>query len=137
MALAKLVPPTPLSAFMPRFVVLTHDHPFLHWDFMLEEEVTLRTWRLLAEPTTKTDIMAELLPDHRKHYLDYEGPVNNNRGIVTRWDAGTYQSLSSDETCITVRLEGSRLNGIAELNRQSDSDQWAFHLKLDETRSAV
>src|SRR5262249_60769057 len=35
---------------MPRYVVLEHDHPGLHWDFMLEAGAVLRTWRLSAPP---------------------------------------------------------------------------------------
>ena len=71
---------------MPRFVILTHDHPHLHWDFMLEADGVLKTWRLQDEPLPgrKFETPAEPLPDHRIAYLDYEGPVSNNRGIVTR-----------------------------------------------------
>src|SRR5205807_395991 len=35
---------------MPRFVILEHDHPELHWDLMLEAGPVLRTWRLAAPP---------------------------------------------------------------------------------------
>ena len=33
---------------MPRFVILEHDHPSLHWDFILEVGEVLWTWRLSA-----------------------------------------------------------------------------------------
>src|SRR2546429_613448 len=35
---------------MPRFVILEHDHPELHWDLMLEAGPVLRTWPLAAPP---------------------------------------------------------------------------------------
>ena len=35
---------------MPRFVILEHDHPQLHWDFMLEVGEVLWTWRLATAP---------------------------------------------------------------------------------------
>ena len=35
---------------MPRFVILEHDHPVVHWDLMLEAGEALRTWRLAAPP---------------------------------------------------------------------------------------
>ena len=35
---------------MPRFVILEHDYPELHWDLMLETAGALRTWRLLRPP---------------------------------------------------------------------------------------
>ena len=36
---------------MPRFVILEHDHPRLHWDLMLQTGDALRTWRLASPPT--------------------------------------------------------------------------------------
>ena len=64
---------------MPRYVILEHDHPFLHWDLMLEAGDALRTWRLLAPPSAAEPVPAQDLARHRKHYLDYEGPVSGNR----------------------------------------------------------
>ena len=98
---------------MPQFVILTHDHPFLHWDFMLEDGEVLRTWRLLSEPNSSGEIPAERLPNHRKHYLDYEGPVSNNRGTVWRWDWGVYTLIQETQAKIIVQLEGQKLNGPA------------------------
>jgi hypothetical protein len=46
---------------MPRYVILTHDHPFQHWDLMLEDGGVLRTWRLLAEPAVGQSVRAEVL----------------------------------------------------------------------------
>ncbi|MFG0266136.1 MAG: hypothetical protein ACF8AM_13475 [Rhodopirellula sp. JB055] len=31
------------------------------------------------------------LPDHRRLYLDYEGPVSNDRGVVTQVASGTHR----------------------------------------------
>ena len=69
---------------MPRYVILDHDHPSRHWDFMLESGGVLRTWRLLAEPTAGGPIAAEPLGDHRIAYLDYEGPLSGDRGGSSR-----------------------------------------------------
>jgi hypothetical protein len=100
---------------MPRFAVLTHDHPFLHWDFLLEHGAACRTWRLLAEPGHHDTIPAEALPDHRLMYLDYEGPVGGDRGTVHCWDAGTFEWLADRENEIEVRLSGRRLDGVVRL----------------------
>lgn len=75
-----------------RFVILEHDHPFLHWDLLLEDSNALRSWRLLAPLKTDCWLAAEKLPDHRKIYLDYEGPVSGNRGHVHRVAAGHFES---------------------------------------------
>jgi hypothetical protein len=98
-----------------RFVILQHDHPFLHWDLMLEAEECLRTWRLLAEPARGKTVAVEPLGDHRKAYLDYEGPVSGGRGTVRRWDAGTFEWRIDSPERVVVELDGSRLTGEAIL----------------------
>jgi DNA polymerase ligase (LigD)-like protein len=115
---------------MPRFVILQHDHPELHWDLMLQAGTTLRTWRLARAPDKPGDtIEATAIGDHRPMYLDYEGPVSGGRGRVTRWDHGTYEeeiagSVRSEER-IVVRLEGNHVQGIAVLERMG-GDRWSF-----------
>jgi hypothetical protein len=109
---------------MPRFVILEHDHPFLHWDLMLESGVWLRTWRLHGEPAAGRTIAAEALPDHRLAYLDYEGPVSGNRGTVTRWDAGEYRVVEESSEGLRVVLYGDRLTGAAVI-ATTDSG-WQF-----------
>ena len=113
---------------MPRFVILDHDHPFPHWDFMIECGDRLRTWRLLAEPAPDRTIDAQAIGDHRKDYLDYEGPVGGGRGRVQRWDAGTLtlDMESADELRMT--LLGDRLKGCAIL-RRVDGDSWSCRLE--------
>ncbi len=90
---------------MPRrFVILEHDHPFLHWDLLLEEECSARTWRLLRKPCLGEPIAAEPLPDHRLMYLDYEGVVSGDRGSVKRFLAGTYQPMSDQTGVLAFSL---------------------------------
>ena len=90
---------------MPRrFVILEHDHPFLHWDLLLEEECSARTWRLLRKPCLGEPIAAEPLPDHRLMYLDYGGVVSGDRGSVKRFLAGTYQPMSDQTGVLAFSL---------------------------------
>jgi hypothetical protein len=110
---------------MPRFVILEHDHPHLHWDLMLEVGDVLRTWRLAEIPRPGVTIRAESLGDHRKLYLDYEGPVVGNRGQVKRWDAGTYAALEERPERIAIRLQGARCSGNAILECKV-SGEWTF-----------
>jgi hypothetical protein len=111
---------------MPRYVVLTHDHPFLHWDLMLEEDGRLRTWRLLGKPQAGAVVEAESLPDHRIEYLDYEGPVSGGRGSVHRLDAGEYAVVREADGGLSVRLSGRWGNLIATLESRGDSVSWRF-----------
>ncbi len=105
---------------MPRFVILTHDHPFLHWDLLLEQTDSLKTWRVLEEPSTKSLIEVEPLADHRLHYLDYEGPVSRNRGSVTQWDKGEFEIISGEASPLVFKLNGSRLNVTCRIEHREE-----------------
>ncbi len=110
---------------MSRFAILEHDHPFLHWDFLLEWGGALRTWRLLKLPDSQTVIAAEELPEHRIAYLDYEGPVSRNRGTVKQWDAGNFTWEQREVDCCTLQLQGRILRGIVKLIRKNGKS-WEF-----------
>ena len=113
---------------MPRFVLLHHDCPPAmgpsHWDLMLERNGALMTWRLREFPVAGQDnksdaeiqLSAERIADHRLAYLDYEGPVSNNRGHVTRADQGDYEILEETAATIRVRLRGDSLKGVETLS---------------------
>jgi hypothetical protein len=104
---------------MPRFVILEHDHPVLHWDLMLEAGDVLHTWRLPTPPQAHGHaIEATALSDHRRMYLDYEGPVRGNRGIVRRWDAGSFdEEASSTPEARLLRFHGVLMKGCWRLER--------------------
>lgn len=111
---------------MPRYVILTHDHPFPHWDLMLEQNGRLRTWRLLSEPAIGSVVPAEPLPDHRLDYLTYEGPVSGGRGTVARWDAGEYAIRPATDVRLGILLRGQRGNLTATLHSTGDAHAWEF-----------
>ncbi|HEX3314552.1 MAG TPA: DNA polymerase ligase N-terminal domain-containing protein [Gemmataceae bacterium] len=90
-----------------RFVVLEHDHPHLHWDFMLEADGVLATWRLPTPPADGLVVKAERIADHRLAYLDHDGPVSGNRGVARPWDKGDYVAVGTE----TVVLTGRRWTG--------------------------
>lgn len=77
------------------FTILLHDHPWWHWDFLLEDGDHALCWRLLRNPCCGEPIAAESLEPHRLVYLDYEGPVSKDRGVVERVDCGTYRVVAS------------------------------------------
>lgn len=113
---------------MPRFAILEHNHPDLHWDLMLELEDTLKTFKLSSPPAYNTTMQIKLQPDHRKLYLDYEGPISGDRGSVTRWDFGTFEWLMQEEHHMKVQLSGNKLTGVAELSLTTQ-DQWELNLQ--------
>jgi hypothetical protein len=105
---------------MPRFVVLEHDHPVLHWDLMLEDGPVLRTWRLASPPQPGRAVRATPSFDHRLIYLDYEGPISGNRGSVKRWDAGTFSLEEDTGVRLVGSFEGGRLRGRRCLQREPE-----------------
>ena len=111
---------------MPRFVVLEHDHPCLHWDFMLEANGSLRTWRLASAPCPGRAIVATPLPDHRLAYLDHEGPVSGGRGSVACWDRGCYEMEREDDSSIELRWLGAKARGAVRLLRRDTGWEWTW-----------
>lgn len=90
-----------------------------HWDFMVEQAETLATWQLQSNPTTNptATINAKRIADHRRAYLEYEGPISQNRGQVQRIESGTCAVLESSTSRWILDLQGQHLNGKHELNR--------------------
>lgn len=115
---------------VPRFVILEHDHPHLHWDLLLEVGPVLRAWRLDEPPQARRLIPSEAIPDHRMMYLDYEGPVSAGRGTVRRWDAGQFQEESQEPDRVVLRLDGTRCRGRAVLSRSAEQG-WSMWLEVE------
>lgn len=122
-----------------RFVILHHhqgdgeqkDHQFKeHWDFMIEQAETLATWQLFENPTQNpnSEIQAKRIADHRKAYLEYEGPVSQNRGQVQRIESGICVVRESTPTNWIIELKGRKLVGQYEL-RGTNDNQWTWRPK--------
>ena len=93
-----------------RFVILHHQSPTnVHWDVMLETDSALATWAIPPQCPSGTSFTcpATRLPDHRKHYLDYEGEISDNRGVVFQINTGTYEPLSPEQ----FFLHGTHFSG--------------------------
>ncbi len=108
-----------------RFVILQHDFPFLHWDFLLEQQPAAVTWRLLACPALNLAIPAQRIADHRLWYLDYEGPVDGNRGIVTRVQNGHFRVLLQSPSMLEIQLLETDFASTARLQIMSHEFQVA------------
>lgn len=99
---------------MARFAILHHRAPQgEHWDLMLERGDVLLTWQLSRDPGDGAclPIPARRIQNHRTHYLDYEGPISGDRGVVTRVDRGCVEfSKVTDREC-AFKLTGGTLCG--------------------------
>jgi len=95
----------------------------VHWDLMLDTGAILRTWALEALPVVDRPIAACGLPDHRRAYLEYEGPVSGDRGEVTRIERGQYNVIEEQSDLIVVRLAGSMQARTLRLQRDPRNRQ--------------
>ena len=128
-----------------RFAILRHDHPFLHWDLLLESGSSARTWRLLRTPVCEEPLAAEALADHRLMYLDYAGPVSHGRGRVERFAGGHFRQCP-DDSGFPFRSPGWLQNAICGLQQgafqvllqleffECEQIQWATLLQLTDGR---
>ncbi len=132
-----------------RFILHAHSGQGpLHYDLMLEAGAALATWQFSANPADLPDpadpaaqgnarrlpaqnnarpLPARRIQDHRPAYLDYEGPVSNDRGRVDRIDGGTYVLIEQSPDRWALELHGDRLRGRWTLTHRPDaSDLWDF-----------
>jgi hypothetical protein len=106
-----------------RYVVLRHEgiaEP--HFDLMFETgaDSLLRTWRSNDWPLRSGGTLTKLA-DHRRTYLDYEGPISGDRGSVRRVASGNFQILRDDAHAFEVLLSDNDTS--VHFHRQN-SDQW-------------
>lgn len=110
---------------MPRFVILEHSWNGTHHDVMLDRGDSLRTWALDEPIVPNATQPARALPDHRRIYLDYEGPISGGRGEVRRTVAGIYREVRWTDTFVVVELASDQLSGWAEFRGEVGGD-WFF-----------
>lgn len=112
-------------------MVLEHrDGAGLHYDLMIEtSDPGLATWKLAQPPeqAALSELACERLVDHRKAYLEYEGPISGDRGHVSRRDAGRCVVQAGRPSDLEVVFEGRRLQGRFRLVESEDAEGvWAF-----------
>lgn len=96
---------------MPRFAIVQHDHPYPHFDLFLEAGSVLRSWRLPLSFPSSEPFAVEPTANHRLVYLDYEGPISNDRGTVVKVDSGTFQWVRDDPQQLVILLSGAEYTG--------------------------
>ncbi len=102
-----------------RFVVLYHQLPAesgrsSHWDLMLQQPLAwgdeLLTFGVSVPPEDwGPPTSVQHLPNHRPLYLDYEGPISDNRGSVTRVLEGDIQWLVKTTDMLTLEFQPARI----------------------------
>lgn len=108
-----------------RFVLLHHDWPESHWDFLVDldgNSERVPTWSLdaplLDQPSHGK---AQKLSDHRRIYLDYQGPVSGDRGTVRQVMTGTIEVVRQNQDDLEfILIESAVLKGTLAIKRLSD-----------------
>lgn len=107
-----------------RYVVLLHtDDRGTHYDLMIDQEGGLATWKCQRPPEQSGEKgqACTRIGDHRRAYLDYEGPISGGRGSVTRHDAGVCRLRLQEESLWKVEFRGDLLRGGYALVRSRDA----------------
>jgi DNA polymerase Ligase (LigD) len=97
-----------------RFVILEHQWDGVHWDFLVEDGPSLRTWAIDEPIVDGKDLPARSLPPHRRIYLNYEGEVSGGRGSVRRWDSGVCLVREWSDQLVRLDVRGDQLVGSVE-----------------------
>ena len=118
------------------FVVQEHAlSETIHWDLMLhrpieapdENQKVLAVWKFTHPPDGKNldkPLSAESLPDHRKVYLTYEGPIADDRGRCKIFDHGSYQLIECREDLWKVVFSGRKIKGLFILKKTNRENRW-------------
>jgi hypothetical protein len=115
-----------------RYVILRHEgieHP--HYDLMLETSPgspALATWRLPEWPIAARAGVTRLA-DHRRDYLEYEGPVSENHGTVRRVVQGEWESRGSPDAACWDLVLLTPAPPVCIILEQDRGDSWQVRVR--------
>ncbi len=121
-----------------RFVVQEHFAAHHHYDFRLEMDAVLKSWAIPKEVprVEKVRRLAVQVEDHNVSYINFEGEIAEGlygAGRVTIFDSGIYYLLDRKEDRLKVTLLGQKLEGVYELVRLKDPQNWLIFMIRDRT----
>ncbi len=95
----------------------------------MEEAHGLRAWEVPSDWHNMPIQTVQELPLHRVEYLEYEGPISGDRGVVRRIARGNYQLLEENATCVRYNLQSEQFSGTITLTRceQDWTLTWQAH----------
>jgi len=97
---------------------------------MIEHGSTLATWKMDTPPEDVRvgGIQCVRLADHRRRYLDYEGPISGDCGHVARHDEGACRVHQRSGTAWRVAFRGRCLDGVFLLEKEGQGTAWRLRL---------
>ncbi|MEQ1828097.1 MAG: hypothetical protein ABL921_19205 [Pirellula sp.] len=129
-----------------QFVILHHQMPTLserssHWDLMFEANAPHGTTLITFETPPsfelwKTGAEVRRLPDHRPHYLTYQGPLSQDRGKVERIAAGALQWGILSDSIVLANVQSQYLaKDITKGMELNEIDKLAGSIRIDRSPS--
>lgn len=127
-----------------RFVCQEHHASSLHFDFRLEIGGVLKSWSVRKGPSMDPSVRRLAVPteDHPVEYLKFQGDIpkgNYGAGQHRIWDEGTYKLLGDGDAeerfakgKLKFELKGEKLEGVFNLFRLGQRDQWLLTKSKDE-----
>lgn len=127
-----------------RFVCQEHHASSLHFDFRLEIGGVLKSWSVRKGPSMDPSVRRLAVPteDHPVEYLKFQGDIpegNYGAGQHRIWDEGTYRLLDEgnaeerfEKGKLKFELKGKKLNGVFNLFRLGQRDQWLLVKSKDD-----
>ncbi|MGV9769514.1 ATP-dependent DNA ligase [Microbacterium sp. NPDC003461] len=132
-----------------RFVIQEHHAARLHWDVRLEHDGVLVNWAVPKgiPATTSKNNLAVQTENHPIEYLDFHGVIPKGQygaGIMTIWDAGTYETHKwrDDEIIVTLTgREGGPLGGpvrvaLIRTDGEGEKSTWLMHRTKTDAQGA-
>ena len=114
-----------------RFSIAKHEMPanssrHSHFDLFLESEGTLMTWELTSLLTSQNNQVVRRLANHRLVYLDFQGPLSDDRGTVKLVDTGSLEWVTLESERLIGRINGQTTDGKLTLTSEGSSinDVW-------------
>jgi len=109
----------PQNIGQTRCVLLRHTLPNgdSHLDWMIEvDHGPLVSFRVAigVNPLADLSFQAERIGDHRREYLDYQGPISGGRGGVVRIATGTVTVIETGADRLELLIDGHTVAGWAE-----------------------
>ena len=119
-----------------RFSIAKHEMPanssrHSHFDLFLESEGTLMTWELTSLLTTQNNQVVRRLANHRLVYLDFQGPLSDDRGTVKLVDTGSLEWVTLESERLISRINGQTTDGILTLTSEDSSTDDVWNLTFE------
>jgi len=116
----------PQNIGQTRCVLLRHTLPNgdSHLDWMIEvDHGPLVSFRLAlgVNPLADQRFQAERIGDHRREYLDYQGPISGGRGGVVRIANAIVTVIETGADRLELLIDGRTVMG-----RAADGQNWQF-----------